>query len=54
MELITANNSEMHGSEGRKFDVPHPEFVAVGKGVVVVIGKNDRGQHARRAPYYWH
>jgi hypothetical protein len=32
----------IHMSDGRKFDVPHPEFVAVGKGVVVVIGKNDR------------
>ena len=29
-------------SDGRKFPVPHPEFVAVGKKVVVVIGKNDR------------
>ena len=28
-------------SDGRKFSVPHPEFVAVGKRVVVVIGKND-------------
>ena len=29
-------------SDGKRYDVPHPEFVAVGKGVVVVIGKNDR------------
>ena len=29
-------------SNGRKFPVPHPEFVAVGKNMVVVIGKNDR------------
>ena len=29
-------------SDGRKFPVPHPEFVAVGKNVVVVIGKGDR------------
>ena len=26
-------------SDGRKFPVPHPEFVAVGKNVVLVIGK---------------
>jgi hypothetical protein len=32
----------IHLSDGRKFPVPHPEFVAVGKNVVVVIGKNDR------------
>ena len=29
-------------SDGRKFPVPHPEFLALGKRVVVVIGKNDR------------
>jgi hypothetical protein len=29
-------------SDGRTYDVPHPEFVAVGQGVVVVIGQNDR------------
>ena len=29
-------------SDGRKFPVPHPEFIAVGKKVVVVIGKGDR------------
>ena len=32
----------IHLSDGRSFVVPHPEFVAVGKNVVVVIGKNDR------------
>jgi hypothetical protein len=32
----------IHLSDGRKFPVPHPKFVAVGKKVVVVIGKNDR------------
>ncbi|MEO7297410.1 MAG: hypothetical protein ABI042_02395 [Verrucomicrobiota bacterium] len=32
----------IHVSDGRKFPVPHPEFVAVGKKVVVVIGKGDR------------
>ncbi len=29
-------------SDGRIFAVPHPEFIAIGKNVVVVIGKNDR------------
>ena len=29
-------------SDGRKFSVPHPEFVAVGRSVVVVIDKGDR------------
>jgi hypothetical protein len=29
-------------SDGRKFAIPHPEFIAVGKRVVVVIGKNDQ------------
>ena len=29
-------------SDGQVYDVPHPEFVAIGQGVVVVIGKNDR------------
>jgi hypothetical protein len=32
----------IHLSDGRKFPVPHPEFVAVGKKVVVVISKGDR------------
>ena len=32
----------IHMSDGRKFPVPHPEFVAIGKNVVVVITKNDR------------
>ena len=32
----------LYTSDGRKFAVPHPEFVAVGKRVVVVIGKDDR------------
>lgn len=32
----------LHLSDGRKFTVPHPEFVAVGRNVVVVIGKKDR------------
>jgi hypothetical protein len=29
-------------SDGRKFPIPHPEFIAVGKKVVVVIAKGDR------------
>jgi len=29
-------------SDGQRYEVPHPEFVAIGKGVVVVIGKDDR------------
>ncbi len=28
-------------TDGRKFPVPHPEFVAVGKGVVVVLHPDD-------------
>jgi hypothetical protein len=32
----------IHLSDGRKFPVPHPEFIAVGKKVVVVISKGDR------------
>ena len=32
----------IHLSGGRKFAVPHPEFVAVGKNVVVVIGTDDK------------
>jgi hypothetical protein len=28
-------------SAGKRYEVPHPEFLAVGKGVVVVLGKND-------------
>jgi hypothetical protein len=28
-------------SDGRKFAVPHPEFIAVGKKVVVVLDKDD-------------
>jgi hypothetical protein len=31
----------LHMSDGRQFSVPHPEFVALGKNVVVVIGKDD-------------
>lgn len=28
-------------TDGRRFSVPHPEFVAVGKGVVVVLHPDD-------------
>jgi len=28
-------------SSGKRVVIPHPDFVALGKGVVVVIGKND-------------
>jgi hypothetical protein len=31
----------MHLSDGRLFAVPHPDFVAIGKNVVVVIGEDD-------------
>lgn len=32
----------LHLSDGRKFSIPHPEFVAVGRSVVVVIDKDDQ------------
>lgn len=28
-------------SSGARFAVPHPEFIAIGKSVVVVLGKDD-------------
>jgi len=28
-------------SNGRSFVVPHPEFIATGRNVVVLLGKND-------------
>lgn len=31
-------------SDGRSFDVPHPDFIAVGRGVVSVIDQED-GSH---------
>ena len=31
-------------SDGRSFDVPHPDFIAVGRGVVSVIDDDD-GSH---------
>ena len=29
-------------SDGTKIPVPHPEFVAIGKNVVLAVGQNDR------------
>ena len=31
----------LHLSDGRKFRVPHPEFILLGRNVVVVLGKDD-------------
>jgi hypothetical protein len=31
-------------SDGRSFNVPHPDFIAIGRGVVSVIDKQD-GSH---------
>jgi hypothetical protein len=31
----------LHLTDGRHFIVPHPDFIAVGKNVVVVIGEDD-------------
>ena len=31
-------------SDGRSFDVPHPDFIAIGRGVVSVIDQED-GSH---------
>jgi hypothetical protein len=28
-------------SSGKRVPVPHPDFIAIGKGVVVILGKND-------------
>ena len=32
-------------SSGRRVPVPHPDFIAIGKGVVVVLGKDDSVIH---------
>ena len=32
-------------SSGRRVPVPHPDFIAIGKGVVVVLGKDDSVNH---------
>ena len=29
-------------TDGRRFEVPHHDYMAVGKGVVVVLGEDDR------------
>ncbi len=31
----------LHLSDGRYFSVPHPDFVAVGRNIVVIIGEDD-------------
>ena len=28
-------------SGGRRYEVPHPEFIMIGKGVVAVLGRDD-------------
>lgn len=28
-------------SGGKRYEIPHPEFLAIGRGVVVVLGSND-------------
>ena len=28
-------------TDGRKIPVPHPEFIAVGRNIVIVVDKND-------------
>ena len=30
----------LHLSDGRKFKIPHPEFILVGRGVVAVLRKD--------------
>jgi hypothetical protein len=29
-------------SDGRSFDVPHPDFIAVGRGLVLLVDQDDR------------
>jgi len=31
----------IHLSDGRKFDVPHRDFIAVGRGVISIVDKRD-------------
>ena len=31
----------LHLSDGRKFNIAHPEFIMVGRGVVVVLREDD-------------
>ena len=30
----------LHLSDGRKFEIPHPEFILLGKGIVAVLRKD--------------
>ena len=32
----------IHLSDGRSFNVPHPDFIAVGRGVVLLVDEQDR------------
>jgi hypothetical protein len=32
----------IHLSDGRSFHVPHPDFIAVGRGVVLLVDEEDR------------
>jgi hypothetical protein len=32
----------IHLSDGRSFMVPHPDFIAVGRGVVLLVDEQDR------------
>ena len=34
----------LHLTDGRKIPVPHPDFIAVGRGIVVVVDENDVDQ----------
>ena len=34
----------LHLTDGRKIAVPHPDFIAVGRGIVVVVDENDVDQ----------
>jgi hypothetical protein len=31
----------IHASDGRSFNVPHPDFIAVGRGVVLLVDEQD-------------
>jgi hypothetical protein len=31
----------IHVTDGRRFNVPHPDFIALGRGVVVVVDEQD-------------
>lgn len=34
----------LHLSDGRKIGVPHPDFIAVGRGIIVIVDENDVDQ----------